>query len=72
MSRVQFDSVTEQLSSMFNELMSKVTDQEQDWNKLMDKLSAEMDCKVTNSFSLSRVLSIRSHKASPKSSGLGS
>ncbi|XP_055009085.1 glutamine-rich protein 2-like [Boleophthalmus pectinirostris] len=45
-SRVQFDSVTEQLSNMFNELLTKVSDQEQDWSKLMEKLSTEMDCKL--------------------------
>ncbi|KAK7938746.1 hypothetical protein WMY93_002072 [Mugilogobius chulae] len=45
-SRVQFDSVTEQLSNMFNDLLNKVTDQEQDWSKLMEKLSSEMDCKL--------------------------
>lgn len=46
MSRLQFDSVTEQLSGMFHELLNKVTSQEQDWHKLMGKLSTEMECKV--------------------------
>uniref|UniRef100_A0A667WNB1 DUF4795 domain-containing protein n=1 Tax=Myripristis murdjan TaxID=586833 RepID=A0A667WNB1_9TELE len=45
-SRMQFDSMTEQLSAMFHELLSKVTGQEQDWHKVMDKLSTEMECKV--------------------------
>uniref|UniRef100_A0AAV2KCL2 DUF4795 domain-containing protein n=1 Tax=Knipowitschia caucasica TaxID=637954 RepID=A0AAV2KCL2_KNICA len=45
-SRVQFDSVTEQLSNMFHELLSKVSDQEQDVSKVMDKLSHEMDLKL--------------------------
>ncbi|XP_055079750.1 glutamine-rich protein 2 [Periophthalmus magnuspinnatus] len=45
-SRVQFDSVTEQLSNMFNDLLTKVTDREQDWSKLMEKLSTEMDRKL--------------------------
>ncbi|XP_070779127.1 glutamine-rich protein 2-like [Enoplosus armatus] len=45
-SRLQFDSVTEQLSTMFHELLNKMTGQEQDWHKVMDKLSAEMDCKL--------------------------
>lgn len=43
---MQFDSMTEQLSAMFHELLSKVTGQEQDWHKVMDKLSTEMECKV--------------------------
>lgn len=46
MSRLQFDSVTEQLSGLFHELLSKVTSQEQDWHKLMAQLSTEMQCKV--------------------------
>ncbi|XP_072298393.1 uncharacterized protein [Eucyclogobius newberryi] len=45
-SQVQFDSVTEQLSNMFHELLSKVTDQEQDWSNVMEKLSTEMDRKL--------------------------
>uniref|UniRef100_A0A668UI61 DUF4795 domain-containing protein n=1 Tax=Oreochromis aureus TaxID=47969 RepID=A0A668UI61_OREAU len=45
-SRLQFDSVTEQLSGMFHELLNKVTSQEQDWHKLMGKLSTEMECKL--------------------------
>ncbi|XP_029914735.1 uncharacterized protein C16orf96 [Myripristis murdjan] len=45
-SRMQFDSMTEQLSAMFHELLSKVTGQEQDWHKVMDKLSTEMECKL--------------------------
>ncbi len=46
MSRRQFDSVTEQLNAMFHELLSKVTGQEQNWHKVVDRLSAEMECKV--------------------------
>lgn len=46
MSRVQFDSVTEQLNTMFHELLDRVTGQEQDWHKVIAKLSAEMDSKV--------------------------
>lgn len=46
MSRLQFDSVTEQLSAMFHELLNKVSGQEQDWHKVVDKLSTEMECKV--------------------------
>ncbi|XP_039979920.1 glutamine-rich protein 2 isoform X2 [Xiphias gladius] len=45
-SRLQFDSATEQLNTMFHELLNKVTDQEQDWHKVIDKLSTEMECKL--------------------------
>uniref|UniRef100_A0A3B4URI7 Uncharacterized LOC111230206 n=2 Tax=Seriola dumerili TaxID=41447 RepID=A0A3B4URI7_SERDU len=45
-SRLQFDSATEQLNTMFHELQNKVTDQAQDWHKVIDKLSTEMECKL--------------------------
>ncbi|XP_029014136.1 glutamine-rich protein 2 isoform X3 [Betta splendens] len=45
-SRLQFDSATEQLNSMFHELLNKVTGQEQDWHKVIAKLSTEMECKL--------------------------
>ncbi|CAB1424387.1 unnamed protein product [Pleuronectes platessa] len=45
-SRLQFDSVTEQLNTMFHELLHKVTGQEQDWHKVMDRLSTEMEHKL--------------------------
>ncbi|XP_026179902.1 uncharacterized protein C16orf96 homolog isoform X2 [Mastacembelus armatus] len=45
-SRLQFDSMTEQLNTMFHELLNKVMGQEQDWHKVMDKLSTEMECKL--------------------------
>ncbi|XP_073350490.1 uncharacterized protein [Pagrus major] len=45
-SRLQFDSVTEQLNATFHELLNKVTGQEQDWHKVIDKLSTEMECKL--------------------------
>ncbi|XP_078808032.1 glutamine-rich protein 2 isoform X5 [Oryzias latipes] len=45
-SRLQFDATMEQLNAMFHELLNKVTDQEQDWHSVMDKLSSEMDCKL--------------------------
>ncbi|XP_069381650.1 cytospin-A-like isoform X2 [Paralichthys olivaceus] len=45
-SRLQFDSVTEQLNTMFHELLLKVTGQEQDWHKVVDKLSTEMEHKL--------------------------
>lgn len=46
MSRLQFDSATEQLNTMFHELLNKVMGQEQDWHKVIDRLSTEMECKV--------------------------
>ncbi|XP_035852922.1 glutamine-rich protein 2 isoform X2 [Sander lucioperca] len=45
-SRLQFDSATEQLNAMFHELLNKVTGHEQDWHKVIDKLSTEMECKL--------------------------
>ncbi|XP_054861293.1 glutamine-rich protein 2 isoform X3 [Amphiprion ocellaris] len=45
-SRLQLDLVREQLTSMFHELLNKVTDQEQDWSKVMERLSTEMECKL--------------------------
>ncbi|XP_034396077.1 glutamine-rich protein 2 isoform X2 [Cyclopterus lumpus] len=45
-SRLQFDSVTEQLNAMFHELLSRVTGQEQDWSKVIDRLSTEMERKL--------------------------
>lgn len=46
MSRMQFDSMTEQLNNMLQDLLSKISGQEQDWNKVIEKISTEMDCKV--------------------------
>ncbi|KAM3597472.1 uncharacterized protein V6R79_005064 [Siganus canaliculatus] len=45
-SRLQFDSVTEQLNTMFHELLNKVSGQEQDWHKVVAKLSTEMENKL--------------------------
>ncbi|RXN06688.1 glutamine-rich 2-like protein [Labeo rohita] len=45
-SRMQFDSMTEQLNNMLQELLSKISGQEQDWNKVIEKISTEMDCKL--------------------------
>ncbi|XP_053708831.1 glutamine-rich protein 2 isoform X2 [Synchiropus splendidus] len=45
-SRRDFDSVTEQLNAMFNELLNRVSGQEQNWQQLMERLSSEMDCKL--------------------------
>jgi hypothetical protein len=46
---MQFDSMTEELNTMFQELLSKITGQEQDWHKIIDKISTEMECKVGRS-----------------------
>lgn len=45
-SRMQFDATTEQLNHMMKDLVAKMSGQEQDWQKLLDKLLAEMDSKV--------------------------
>ncbi|XP_016521779.1 glutamine-rich protein 2 isoform X2 [Poecilia formosa] len=45
-SRLQFDAATEQLTSMFHELLNKMTGQEHDWHQLVDKLSTDMECKL--------------------------
>ncbi|KAL6476287.1 hypothetical protein MHYP_G00147860 [Metynnis hypsauchen] len=45
-SRIQFDTMTEQLNGMFQELLSKITGQEQDWHKVIEKISTEMECKL--------------------------
>ncbi|KAJ3600892.1 hypothetical protein NHX12_031866 [Muraenolepis orangiensis] len=45
-SRVQLDSATEQLTSMFHDLLAKVTGQEQDWNQVIERLSSEMESKL--------------------------
>ncbi|KAM6965949.1 uncharacterized protein LKV04_018459 [Tautogolabrus adspersus] len=45
-SRVQFDSETEQLNALFHELLNKVAGQEQDWHKVIKRLSTEMECKL--------------------------
>lgn len=45
-SRVQFESATEQLGTMIRQLLDKVSVQEQDWHRVVRKLSTEMDCKV--------------------------
>lgn len=42
---LQFDS--EQLSATLKELLDKVSGQEQDWHRVVERLSAEMDCKVS-------------------------
>lgn len=45
-SRVQFDATTEQLNHMMQELVAKMSGQEQDWQKILDRLLTEMDNKV--------------------------
>uniref|UniRef100_H0XD07 Glutamine rich 2 n=1 Tax=Otolemur garnettii TaxID=30611 RepID=H0XD07_OTOGA len=45
-SRVQFDATTEQLNHMMRELVTKMSGQEQDWQKMLDKLVVEMDSKL--------------------------
>lgn len=34
---------------MIAELLNKVSGQEQDWHRVIDRLSTEMDCKVNQS-----------------------
>ncbi|KAB1265007.1 Glutamine-rich protein 2 [Camelus dromedarius] len=45
-SRVQFDATTEQLNHMMQGLVAKMSGQEQDWQKMLDKLLGEMDSKL--------------------------
>lgn len=45
-SRVQFDATTEQLNHMMQELVAKMSGQEQDWQKMLDRLLMEMDSKA--------------------------
>ncbi|XP_031513644.1 glutamine-rich protein 2 isoform X2 [Papio anubis] len=45
-SRIQFDATTEQLNHMMQELVAKMSGQEQDWQKMLDKLLTEMDNKL--------------------------
>lgn len=46
MSRMQFDATTEQLNHMMQELVAKMSGQERDWQKILDRLLTEMDSKV--------------------------
>ncbi|KAA0705282.1 Glutamine-rich protein 2 [Triplophysa tibetana] len=45
-SRMQFDSMTEQLNNILQDVLSKISGQEKDWHKVMEKISTEMDCKL--------------------------
>uniref|UniRef100_A0A8D0L620 DUF4795 domain-containing protein n=1 Tax=Sphenodon punctatus TaxID=8508 RepID=A0A8D0L620_SPHPU len=42
----QFDATTEQLNKLIQELLNKMSGQEQDWHKVLDKLLTEMDSKL--------------------------
>lgn len=54
--------MTEQLSSMFQDLLSKVSGQEQDWHKVIQKISMEMECKVITDAGLFQAKSINSNR----------
>ncbi|KAL0993370.1 hypothetical protein UPYG_G00106860 [Umbra pygmaea] len=43
---MQFDTMTKQLNTMFQELLGKVLDQEQDWHNVIEKISTEMESKL--------------------------
>ncbi|XP_069808538.1 glutamine-rich protein 2 isoform X2 [Dendropsophus ebraccatus] len=45
-SRTHFDATTEHLSRMIQELLGKVGAQEQDWQRLLDKINVEMQNKL--------------------------
>ncbi|CAI9579051.1 unnamed protein product [Staurois parvus] len=45
-SRSQFDATTEQLNSMMQELLGKVSGQEQDWLRMLEKINLEMQSKL--------------------------
>ncbi|KAM9208824.1 glutamine-rich protein 2 [Dugong dugon] len=45
-SRIQFDATTEQLNHMVQELVAKMSGQEQDWQKMLDTLLLKMDSKL--------------------------
>ncbi|KAM3621191.1 uncharacterized protein V6R79_007564 [Siganus canaliculatus] len=44
--KLQTDQRTQQLSTMFHEVLNKVTSQEKTWSKVIQKLSTEMDEKL--------------------------
>lgn len=54
-SRTQFDATTEQLHKMMQELLNKMAGQEQDWQKMLDKLLIEMDSKVSKARGFSAI-----------------
>ncbi|XP_028842288.1 uncharacterized protein C16orf96 homolog isoform X2 [Denticeps clupeoides] len=45
-SRTQLDVMTGQLNGMFQELLSKISSQEQDWHKVVENISTEMESKL--------------------------
>ncbi|XP_075759722.1 glutamine-rich protein 2 isoform X2 [Pelodiscus sinensis] len=45
-SHTQFDATTERLNKMMQDLLNKMSGQEQDWHKVLDKISVEMDSKL--------------------------
>ncbi|KAE8576989.1 hypothetical protein XENTR_v10004393 [Xenopus tropicalis] len=45
-SRAQFDATAEQLNSIVHELLGRVSGQEQDWQKVLEKLNMEMQNKL--------------------------
>ncbi|XP_067881450.1 glutamine-rich protein 2-like isoform X2 [Heterodontus francisci] len=45
-SRTQFDAVTDQINKMVQGLLNKICMQEKDWGCVLERLSAEMDCKL--------------------------
>ncbi|EMP23778.1 Glutamine-rich protein 2 [Chelonia mydas] len=44
----QFDATMEQLNKMMQDLVNKMSGQEQDWHKVLDKILMEMDSKKTD------------------------
>ncbi|KAM5135160.1 glutamine-rich protein 2 [Mantella aurantiaca] len=45
-SRSQFDATTEQINAMMKELLCKLSGQEQDWQKMLEKINLEMQSKL--------------------------
>ncbi|XP_069761976.1 glutamine-rich protein 2-like isoform X3 [Narcine bancroftii] len=45
-SRTLLDATAQQLSAMMQELLNKVCAQEKDWQKVLEKLLCDMDCKL--------------------------
>ncbi|XP_055510297.1 uncharacterized protein LOC129708497 [Leucoraja erinacea] len=45
-SRLQFDAVTDQINKMIQGLLNKICSQEKDWNCVLERLTAEMECKL--------------------------
>ncbi|XP_067837274.1 glutamine-rich protein 2-like, partial [Heptranchias perlo] len=45
-SRTQFDAVTDQMNKMIQGLLNKICTQEKDWGCILERLTAEMECKL--------------------------